>query len=1052
MATEILELRIVTVGASAATSEVDRMTKSADALTGALRFMRNALVALSFARILEGAVTAISSYQQIVNLMRTITSSQQEANDATQVAAQISIATRSNFEGTAKLMYNIAASTKAMNLDWAQVGQLTTTFNQSTTLAGLDQAAARNSMKDFIELLNVGVVQGRQFRALLMQDRPLIDAIATVIVATGAHAADVNKLLDKVREGGKNVSGGFLYELTQRFKGAFTSEDFVRAMQKQTEVGDKFNLTQKTISQAFEILKTQALVFFNNLWIGVEATGALTNVIMYVSENLKGLAEILATIGTLLAVRYIGVPIAAWFLGMAQGIYAAAAAAAVFAYEILAAGVTAVATFALAIPGAVATAAAAILDAFAAMGVALALFGTNITVTSGRLIIMFALIAAQIQANVVEAIVGLATSIAAAIPAALALSAVFIPLGVVIAGIGVSLYGLLAPLAQLGSFGALLGENLGGPFKDISITMKDIPTLFSAIVDTIAGQWPLITELLSALWSDMLNGMKNAWNNYWIDVINTAKGAISTVGNVTSNTLDRIISAIPVVGNVLKTALHSLDFESSVGTPTPHGAQLPTNSAAPYAKALSDITAANFVAEKNAKNAQITLPGKPAGAGSIVTPEIDKDLSAKIAAAEKSLADFLGRFGGPQAKFNKDMQDFNTVLFRASQVLPQVKIAAILAADGFDDYNTKTGQSKKLTDAFYLSVLGMTDEVRDAAQWQDLLNQAQARGIPVLEQYSNQMRILDREIQNIRRTDPSVAGGIKLAELEFQKKLATPGETAAQVHTKYALRDAEATNTLAVSVQTLNKDFASGAIDAEKYAEGIRDVQITALATQTDALSGYQKGLLEVQKSMADIASQTSQLVTGAFNNMTDALVNFAQTGKLNLKSLFDSIVSGLLRIAIQQQIMAPLAQSLGLSAGVGTAAAGAGGASSWGGGAGGIGSLLGNFATNANGNVGSGLFGAISDFGSFLGFANEGQFQVGGQGGTDSQMVAFRASPDETVSVTKPGRAAADHTQVVHVHVYGATNPNDFKASEGQVAAAAGGAMRRAQSRNGRN
>lgn len=1052
MATEILELRIVTVGAAAAISEVDRMTKSADALTGALRFMRNALVALSFARILEGAVTAISAYQQIVNLMRTITSSQQEANDATQVAAQIAIATRSHFEGTAKLMYNIAASTKAMNLDWAQVVGLTTTFNQSTTLAGLDQAAARNSTKDFIELLNVGVVQGRQFRALLMQDRPLIDAIATVIVATGAHAADVNKLLDKVREGGKNVSGGFLYELTQRFRGAFTSEDFVRAMQKQTEIGDKFNLTQKTISQAFEILKTQALVFFNNLWIGVEASNALSNAIMYVADNLKGLAEILATVGAILAARYIGIPIAAWFIGMAQSIYTAVAAFVVFTAQALYAGVSAVAVFALQIPGAVATAAAAILEAFAAMGVALALFGTNLTVTSGRLIIMFALIAAQIQANVVGAIVGLAASLAAAIPAALALGAVFIPLGVVIAGIGVSLYGLLAPLAQLGSFGALLGENLGGPFKDISITMKDIPTLFSAIVDTISTQWPLITELLSALWSDMLNGMKNAWNNYWVDVINTAKGSITVVGDTTSNALDKIIGAIPVVGGAIKTGLHSLDFQSTIVSPTPYGAQLPTNSASPYSKALADITAANFVAEKNAKNAQVTLPGKPAGAGSIVTPEIEKDLSAKIATAEKALADFLGRFGGPQAKFNKDMQDFNTVLYRASQVLPQVRIAAILAADGFDDYNTKTGTSKKLTDAFYLSVLGMTDEVRDAAQWQDLLTQAQARGIPVLDQYSNKMRILDREIQNIRRTDPSVAGGIKIADKEFEKRIATPGEISAQVHTKYTLRDADTANTLAVSIQTLNKDFASGALDAEKYAEGIRDVQIAALSTQTDALSGYQKGLLEVQKSLADIATQTSQLVTSAFNNMTDALVSFAQTGKLNLKSLFDSIVSGLLRIAIQQQIMAPLAQSLGLSTGVGTAAAGPGGAASWGGGAGGIGSLLGTFASNSNGNVGSGIFGAISDFGSYLGFANEGQFQVGGQGGTDSQMVAFRASPDETVSITKPGRAAADHTQVVHVHVYGATNPNDFKASEGQIAAATGGAMRRAQSRNGRS
>lgn len=47
-------------------------------------------------------------------------------------------------------------------------------------------------------------------------------------------------------------------------------------------------------------------------------------------------------------------------------------------------------------------------------------------------------------------------------------------------------------------------------------------------------------------------------------------------------------------------------------------------------------------------------------------------------------------------------------------------------------------------------------------------------------------------------------------------------------------------------------------------------------------------------------------------------------------------------------------------------------------------------------------------------GFQNGGDFRVGGAGGTDSQLVAFRASPNETVSVRTPGqeRAAQQVTQ----------------------------------------
>ncbi|WP_280102469.1 phage tail tape measure protein [Sinorhizobium fredii] len=69
-----------------------------------------------------------------------------------------------------------------------------------------------------------------------------------------------------------------------------------------------------------------------------------------------------------------------------------------------------------------------------------------------------------------------------------------------------------------------------------------------------------------------------------------------------------------------------------------------------------------------------------------------------------------------------------------------------------------------------------------------------------------------------------------------------------------------------------------------------------------------------------------------------------------------------------------------------------------------------GGIAGNSGGFLGT-LFGG---FGSLLGFANGGSFQVGGAGGIDSQLVAFRASPDETVSITKPGQEGGGRREVV--------------------------------------
>jgi hypothetical protein len=53
---------------------------------------------------------------------------------------------------------------------------------------------------------------------------------------------------------------------------------------------------------------------------------------------------------------------------------------------------------------------------------------------------------------------------------------------------------------------------------------------------------------------------------------------------------------------------------------------------------------------------------------------------------------------------------------------------------------------------------------------------------------------------------------------------------------------------------------------------------------------------------------------------------------------------------------------------------------------------------------TGGGEAGFFSGFSKLFGFAGGGDFTVGGTGGTDSQLVAFRASPDERVSVSKPG------------------------------------------------
>lgn len=72
-------------------------------------------------------------------------------------------------------------------------------------------------------------------------------------------------------------------------------------------------------------------------------------------------------------------------------------------------------------------------------------------------------------------------------------------------------------------------------------------------------------------------------------------------------------------------------------------------------------------------------------------------------------------------------------------------------------------------------------------------------------------------------------------------------------------------------------------------------------------------------------AAQVEALVTKGLGGMEDALVGFVRTGKLEWRSLVDSMIEDLIRLFIRSQILGPLAQGLGGLFGPNTAPAGLG-------------------------------------------------------------------------------------------------------------------------------
>jgi tape measure domain-containing protein len=155
----------------------------------------------------------------------------------------------------------------------------------------------------------------------------------------------------------------------------------------------------------------------------------------------------------------------------------------------------------------------------------------------------------------------------------------------------------------------------------------------------------------------------------------------------------------------------------------------------------------------------------------------------------------------------------------------------------------------------------------------------------------------------------------------------------------------------------LNSDFDHtifmGTMSMQKQAEA-EEARRAKLADKQKLLEmgGTERGWRAIAKIATDTAGDIEKAFTDTFNALNQQLVNFVVNGKFSLSSLVDSVLGSLTTILLHAG-EAQLGKSLNLP-----------------------------------------------------GFAYGGSFQVGGTGGTDSQMMMMRVTPGEVVSVTNDNGA----------------------------------------------
>ena len=205
--------------------------------------------------------------------------------------------------------------------------------------------------------------------------------------------------------------------------------------------------------------------------------------------------------------------------------------------------------------------------------------------------------------------------------------------------------------------------------------------------------------------------------------------------------------------------------------------------------------------------------------------------------------------------------------------------------------------------------------------------------------YANQIKTLVAEIHTLHETEQRY----QESQRETQQLEQQRAQTVEEVRRRYQELDQTLMGTMARAERWKEEALAGLNETAQGYKEFsaqveavyqnmLREAREKDLQSSKHWEDGVKRGLKSVIEEAQDLGSQMELLVTKAFKGMEDALVTFVQTGKLDFKSLADSIIEDFIRIQIRSAIIGPLAQAFsgvmggfGVSSGPGIDASGVG-------------------------------------------------------------------------------------------------------------------------------
>lgn len=256
----------IRVSLQAITVQQERMV-SQTAKSSALfaRFASVTASALSIHQVINYA----DSWTELQNRLKLVTESSVELNKATQAVYDIAQKTYQSLDATAQVYQRFADNADRLGLSQQKVAELTETVSKAVAISGASATAAQAALTQFGQALASGQLRGEELNSVMEQTPALAKAIAD----------------------GMGVSVGELRKKAQ--DGEMTIEKVIQALERAADsVDKKFATSVTTVSQGFTNLQSAMTKFIGEANQGTGVTQLFTTGMTTLADNLSLVAKV----------------------------------------------------------------------------------------------------------------------------------------------------------------------------------------------------------------------------------------------------------------------------------------------------------------------------------------------------------------------------------------------------------------------------------------------------------------------------------------------------------------------------------------------------------------------------------------------------------------------------------------------------------------------------------------------------------------------------------------------------------------------------------------